>query len=299
MNYNEFQERLKEELQNRLSSDINLYLVSSTKNNHTVKNGLQLQNRSSNVGTILYLDTWYSAFLAGTTLSDIANTLLEVYQRATAVTLPDTTQLTDYESIRERIFYKLVNFKENQQELKNIPHIPYLDLAIVFYVLWDCDEDNMKAMQIRNEHLNLWKKDLRELFSDAKRNTEKFLPAELLSMADILKNASYDVDMVPELETDDSALPEMYVLTNAIKQYGAICFLQEGILQQIGNMLQEDFFLLPSSVHECIFVRATGLCAASLNEMIREINEQVVYPEDVLSDHAYFYSRNRKELLCA
>ena len=91
----------------------------------------------------------------------------------------------------------------------------------------------------------------------------------------------------------------MYVLTNAIRQYGAISFLQEGTLQQISEKLQEDFFLLPSSVHEVILVKAAGLCAASLNEMIQDINETNVLPEDVLSDHAYFYSCSRKELLCA
>lgn len=155
----------------------------------------------------------------------------------------------------------------------------------------------MKSTQIRNEHLDLWKKDLQDIFSDAKRNTEKFLPAELLSMSDILKDVFYNVE--PDSETDGSALPEMYVLTNTIRQYGAICFLQEDILQQIGETLQEDFFILPSSVHEVILVKSTGLCAASLNELIQDINEQVVSPEEVLADHAYFYSCNRKELLCA
>ncbi|MCB6416606.1 DUF5688 family protein [Faecalimonas umbilicata] len=297
MNYNEFQERLKEELQNRVSSDISLCPVTSTKNNHTLKDGFQLQNDTSNVGIILYLDDWYSAFLEGTTLSDIADKFMEMYQCATAVTLPDTNILTNYESIREKIFYKLINFKENQQELKDIPYIPYLDLAIVFYVLLDCDENNMKSMQIRSKHLELWKKELPDLFSDAKRNTEKFLPAEFLSMSDILKEVSYDVEL--NSETDGSALPKMYVLTNAIRQYGAISFLQEGTLQQISEKLQEDFFLLPSSVHEVILVKAAGLCAASLNEMIQDINETNVLPEDVLSDHAYFYSCSRKELLCA
>lgn len=297
MNYNEFQERLKEELQNRVSSDISLCPVTSTKNNHTKKDGFQLQKSTSNVGIILYLDDWYSAFLEGTTLSDIADTFMEMYQRATAVTLPDTKTLTDYESIREKIFYKLINFKENQQELKDIPYIPYLDLAIVFYVLLDCDENNMKSMQIRSKHLELWKKELPDLFADAKRNTEKFLPAEFLSMSDILKEVSYDVEA--DSETDGSALPEMYVLTNAIRKYGAISFLQEGTLQQISEKLQEDFFLLPSSVHEVILVKTAGLCASFLNEMIQDINKTNVLPEDVLSDHAYFYSYSRKELLCA
>lgn len=283
MNYNEFQEKLKEELENRLPSEIHLYPVTSTKNNNTKRNGLQFQRNTSEVDFNLYLDLWYPVFLSGIPLSEIADTILTVYQKTTDITLPDTKMLSKYEALKGNIFCKLVNFQKNQSELQHIPYVPFLDLAIVFYVLLDFQGNTMKSMQIRNEHLHIWGINLQTLVSDAKENTERNMPAKLISLP---------------YPADEPVQHKMYVLTNLIKQYGAVCFLQDGILQQIGEKLQDDFFLLPSSVHEVMIVKSFGQRIETLNEMIQSVNEAMVAPEDVLADHAYFYSRSRKELSC-
>lgn len=48
-----------------------------------------------------------------------------------------------------------------------------------------------------------------------------------------------------------------------------------------------------------LLLKASDIDCMDLNEIIREVNETTVIPEEILSDHAYFYSRDRKELLCA
>ncbi|MGN0250167.1 MAG: DUF5688 family protein [Oliverpabstia sp.] len=48
-----------------------------------------------------------------------------------------------------------------------------------------------------------------------------------------------------------------------------------------------------------MLLKASDTDCMELNEIIREVNETTVIPEEILSDHAYFYSRDRKELLCA
>lgn len=82
-------------------------------------------------------------------------------------------------------------------------------------------------------------------------------------------------------------------------KHGAICTLYDDIMNQIGKTLQDDFFVIPSSVHEVLLLKASDTDCMELNEIIREVNETTVIPEEILSDHAYFYSRDRKELLCA
>ena len=58
----------------------------------------------------------------------------------------------------------------------------------------------------------------------------------------------------------------------------------------IGGILQSDYYVLPSSVHEVVIVPyCDNITAAELDEMVRDINLTQVSEEEVLSDHAYLY----------
>lgn len=299
MNYNEFQETLLKELESRLDSHISLNPITTTKNNNTLKHGIEFYNDTSNISPVLYLDEWYEFYLTGKSLSQIAEDIVELYHQATNVSFTDTEMLLDYEKLEEKILYKLVNFKANQSLLKDIPHIPYLDLAIVFYVLLDCKDSRMATVLIRNEHLKTWGKDLNTVFSDARKNTPRVFPAELTPMSDFLQNTIPNSNEFIDPDRDCVMKSELFILSNAIRQHGAICTLYDDIMNQIGKTLQDDFFVIPSSVHEVLLLKASDTDCMELNEIIREVNETTVIPEEILSDHAYFYSRDRKELLCA
>ncbi len=90
----------------------------------------------------------------------------------------------------------------------------------------------------------------------------------------------------------------MFVLTNSLRSFGAVCILYEDILFHIGNLLRENFYILPSSIHEVIIIpESQAPCKETLNEMIVEINESQVEREEVLSDHVYYYNREMKDLI--
>ena len=63
--------------------------------------------------------------------------------------------------------------------------------------------------------------------------------------------------------------------------------------------LKDDFYVLPSSVHEVIIVTAAEAPegSAGLSDMVSEINKTQVDAEEVLSDHVYYYDRDKKKLL--
>ena len=71
------------------------------------------------------------------------------------------------------------------------------------------------------------------------------------------------------------------------------------VLEDIANQLDEDYYILPSSIHEIIILPASCCMEYSdIDEMIVEINETQVSEEDTLSDHAYYYCRKDCQLLC-
>ena len=73
--------------------------------------------------------------------------------------------------------------------------------------------------------------------------------------------------------------------------------LYEGILEKVGQKLGENYYMLPSSIHEVIVVpESNSPVKQDLEEMVREINETQVEEEEVLSDRVYNFSRKENRL---
>ena len=76
-----------------------------------------------------------------------------------------------------------------------------------------------------------------------------------------------------------------------------ICHLYPDILKNFSGMIENDFYILPSSIHEVILL---PVCAEEnpvrLQEMVKEVNESQVELQEQLSDQVYFYDRKSERL---
>ena len=82
----------------------------------------------------------------------------------------------------------------------------------------------------------------------------------------------------------------MYVLTNKYKLWGATAFLYPGVLKAAAKRFGKDLIILPSSVHEVILIPQDNLEEfGDLSEIVKNINDHDVLPEEVLSDSVYRY----------
>ena len=71
-----------------------------------------------------------------------------------------------------------------------------------------------------------------------------------------------------------------------------------GFLRKISGQLGGDFYLLPSSIHEVLVLRAEqNVDESALTEMVREVNRREVAEEERLSDYAYRYDAESGMLL--
>ncbi|MCQ2512950.1 MAG: DUF5688 family protein, partial [Lachnospiraceae bacterium] len=58
-----------------------------------------------------------------------------------------------------------------------------------------------------------------------------------------------------------------------------------------------DLYIIPSTVHEIILVPAKpNVSREELDQIIHSINKEEIKPQDVLSDHSYFYSRELNKI---
>ena len=87
------------------------------------------------------------------------------------------------------------------------------------------------------------------------------------------------------------------MLSNHLRSFGAAAVLYPGRLEEVGSYLGEDFYVLPSSVHEMIVVRKSAASGKDfLSAMVTEINMTQVDREEVLSNQAYYYDCAHKKL---
>ena len=302
MEYKKFVCMVEEKLNLKLEGGMKASKYSVVKNNGMEKTGMILESDEYNIAPAIYLEEFFEQYQKGMSIDRIVNEILEFYEKVKVEEDYDVSQLSLYENVKKKGAFKLVNTEKNQQMLKEVPHIPLLDLSIVFYILVDVDEKGSATIQIRNEHIDNWNVNVEQLYKDAKLNVKCLIPARLMCMQHVIEKLC-DISKGEEKDLLKAKFPPenkefMYILTNSIHQFGAAVLAYPNILEMASRIIGEDFYLLPSSIHEVILIpKSKSPDLKDLNEMINEVNETQVQEEEVLSDHAYYYEKNTHTLM--
>lgn len=297
MNYTEFEAIVCSIMQGKVGPKVSVRPDTATKNNECIQHGLLFDHINSNVAPRIYLDEYYQEYLDGVPLNKIITDIYSLYQRVSVVPSLDVNRLFSFDNIKNKIVYRLVNYKKNEERLSQNPHIRFHDLAIEFYIQFNVSDFSSASCSITNSHLDLWKKTKEEIYAYAKENTHRLYPVSLISLGNFLLNrlpASADIDS-SELTALDAI--GFKILTNVHQLHGAACILYDHVLELIGLELQENYYVIPSSTHEVLILQeSTAKHCPSLSDMIQEVNATTVDMEDVLADHPYYYDRSSKVL---
>ena len=290
MMYELFIKEVKETVENKVGTGFDVTVNKVTKNNNLTLDALVIKATDTNIAPTIYLNGYYERYEDGAMeLSDVVESIIDTYSRHNSVTF-DVSTFTDFDAVKNRICYKLVNTASNKKLLEDVPHRELFDLSIVYYVMVAVEDDATGSILIHNNHLSFWDVTEDDLYKEATINTEKLLPAGIKSMFDTLSEI---IDMEDLPNTDDF----MYVLTNREKLQGASTILYPDVLSTFADRKNANLWLLPSSIHEWIIVCDDGnMNRETLSEMIQEVNGSQLAPDEVLSDHPYYYNRTTKVL---
>ncbi len=295
MTYEAFKQRLLKSLQEFFPHGTHISIRQFPHNNHIILDGLTILEPGSNVSPTIYLNHYYGHYQKGSTFASLQSKILQYYFDHSSVRTVDTSFFSHFDNIRARIAYKLIHYGKNKELLAEIPHLPFLDLAIIFYCLMQSGNSSHASILIYNEHLAYWDIPKEALFALAQKNTPLLLPHTFDSLADLILPT---MKMLPDegrhtaQKPLDSEMVPMYVLTNRQRLNGACCILYPDVLGQIANQFQDSLYILPSSIHEVIILPAS--CAGDATELadlVREVNLTEVSPEEILSDSVYCYNQ--------
>lgn len=248
-------------------------------------NGLLFMKEGLECAPTFYVEDFYKAYKEGIPITDLSHEAIEAAARS--MDLAGLIAHNTYEMFgdTERIRVRLLNKVKNRNYLKGIP---CRELGCGFVYIAEIIHGEYRAV-ITEDVMKDYGLAADELFDIAVRNTVKNLPALMQDLAESVINGP--AECVNLLEQPAGTLAAgagpAFVLTNSSLYWGAGALFYPGVIDRIHELLDGDFYILPSSVHEMIIARAEGQDPQQLVDLIRSANRSVVDDNDVLADDLF------------
>lgn len=291
MNFIKFMNIIRKEVSERFEGCVKIEEIE--KNNGLVLHGLTIRIKESNISPNIYLEPFYNDYLNGKKMDEVIEDICKIYSDNKINNSIDTSFFTNFDNVKSKIIYVLVNYEMNKEFLKTVPHTKYMDLAFVYkcYLEEEFIESGMATITINNNHLKLWDVASNEIHRLALENTPQLLPCVIQPIQNILSKL-IGIDMEAFSQEDINEIIPMYILSNACNMYGAGCILYEDVLKKLADKLGSNLYILPSSIHETIILADTSdFIKNELMDMVQSVNETQLANEEILSNEVYYFSR--------
>lgn len=293
-----FAETVKSAMEAVYGSGYDISIQPVTKNNGMHLTGLAIHEKIINIAPTIYLESLFEEYQGGMTMEAVCKEVMRLYEQSKAERGLDSRMVTDFNHAKERICFKLVNAERNRELLADIPSIPYHDLAVVFYILISKGADGVGTVLVRNSFLDMWGADAQMLYPIAMENTQRIFRGRVQSVESVIVEMMEDIPDTGDSEefydmpVATEGVSPMYVASNQDRCNGASVLLYPDLLRDFAECIGSDFFILPSSVNELIFLPDTdGADIEYMKMVVQTINGSGVAKNEVLSDNVYFYSR--------
>ena len=301
MEFEEFKKKITEGLQEIYGDSARIETGVALRNNGSKYNGINifLQDSGSRISPVIDLDILYRSFEKG--IMSMEDCIRDICRNRAKLSRPEGVEelaesVSDWECVKYDIYPILLSTEENRELLEKLVSTPMLDLSVVYIIRRELPRKDAVSIKITTRLLESYGISIDRLHQQAMENMGKD-GYEFLDLESLVR--SMNPEEVPAEEQDEDNKLEMYILTNSSKSYGAAGILNKELLREFAG--NRDFIILPSSVHESLFVPVTDeKDQVFFDEMVREVNETQVSVEERLADHSYYYDAKIGEIrMCA
>ncbi len=327
MGYEKFKENIVAETGKYFNASTSIRLEKTVRLNHPEEDAVLILEPGSNSSPVIYLDGYYDDYRSGKSIGNIEKEIVTFYKENASDSGPVPLDFyLDFSQAREHIRCRLVNYEWNKAALEGIPHKRFFDLAIVYYYKMENPGPGKSGIVVRNSHLDVWGISAEQLHEIALRNTREQTEIQIMTVGlkpgedgESEETAELGTGGSPQsgteaekedepgkLEFDYKLLSEfepcgrvMYVITNEELYYGAVSIIFDDVLREISSRFRDNYYILPSSVHECILVPEGVLpntSAQNFKEIVTCMNSRYVAPEELLADSVYRYDLQKQRL---
>ena len=280
MDYETFKQEMTEDLKQRLYErgieDVEMSFHNVEKANQSYES-LTVRQEGSNVGVNFNIE---NAFAEYEHTGDYAGVLAEsthaIMQGLENVPSVDTSELTNYEAMKEKLSIEVISAETNAELLTKIPHESMEDMAVVYRFVLESNDAGRASILVTNDMIDHMGVTHEQLKADALENAPEIRPAVIQGMSEVMREMmgpeAFEMFGLPEEQEE-----MMYVATVPDKNSGAGVLAYQDFMDQAAEKLGGDFYILPSSIHEILLVPDNGVNATQVN------------PEEKLTDNVYHY----------
>ncbi len=262
----------------------------------TVRKDGQLLTPTMNLNRLHDYYQNHSEVPMSTVIEKIADVITEAPDQINLVDLKD---IMKYDNVKDKLFIRLSSAERNEEMLQNVPHELKEDLAITYHVVVAKDSEGLSSMLITNEMMKEYGVTQEQLQEDAMKSAPSVMTPQIYSMGGKLNELMKDLamvltqeekEMMRQVAADMAQNNSFLIVTNDQTIDGAGVIFYPEVMENLGYMLDGDFFILPSSVHETLVLMDDGTFdIEALKEMVQEVNETQVMPQERLTDEVYHY----------
>lgn len=311
MIYEAFLDYVKNNIKNYLPEKYaghEVRLHQSVKNNDILLDSIMIQEPGNPLIPNIYLNPFYEHYQEGVSMEDIMKEIARVRMEAEPQNEVEFPDLRQFHKVKDSIYCRLVNLENNMERLQAMPFTPIDDLAVTYHILVSSQGEEIGSIALSHELLNLYGVEKEELHNIAVENTQRLFPENIFNLCDFIgrkiSEGMEEMGMSPEeIQMQMEMMGQnqdmgIYVLTNDCGINGAAAILYPDIQQKIGAYIKNEFYVLPCSVHELILIdKEVAGSIRELQDMVKEVNETEVKPDEVLSGNVYEYKEGRIQCL--
>ena len=316
MTYETFLEWIPDMVQSQLGDGVEVRLHTIYKNNNVRRNAICVMEEGCNVSPTIYLERYYQQWKDGVSLDKISSEICKEYEANRCGKYVNIASFCQFETMKDRIVYKLIHYDRNWELLQQIPHRRFLDLAVVYYLLLEDPFLGNATVLIQRQQMQMWNVEEETLYQMASCNTKRILGNIITPMRQVIRELLIR-DMGRQLASDvdrgictlqqveqwseevlEQILPKeqrtMFVMSNHKKYLGAVSVLDQEMLDDFAGKLDGGFYVIPSSIHEMILVPETeSLQWKDMRLLLAQINGEEDNVQEYLSDQIYYYDRQK------
>ena len=299
MNYQNFKERFVEDVRQTLyekgNMDVEVTVNQIDKLNESYE-AMTILTEGNNIGINFHLEDYFEAYEDGMDYQDVVEkAAMDIEHHVVHMPEFDLNVITDYEQAKERLSIEVISAERNASVLEAVPHRVIEDMAVVYKINLEVGDDNGGTVLVNDHLLQLYGISAEQLHQDAAKNAPIIKPVIIQGMSKVISS------MMPPgedefIDTESFEQDEiMFVATVLDKNKGAGVLAYNGFMDYAAQRLGGDFFVLPSSVHEILLVKDDGsMSYRELKEMVEQVNEAEVSPEEQLTNSVYHYDSKHK-----
>lgn len=299
MDLQDFTKEILKGIKAALGKEYRITAEDILKNNGVMLRAFTVRHQEEQIAPCIYIDNFYREYQMGRIkIADVVEEILYLYQENSSGYTFDMDFLQDYNKARPNLQGRLIHTGKNQKLLEALPHRDFLDLSLIYLLEMPGPRKSIGYVRVSREHLEYWGVDEQCLYEAVIRNIAEPGNGVLQSMGTFLEQMAG-----PGIGAGALKCPA-YILTNGNHQNGAVQMLNKQILKSAAQILNGDFLLLPSSVHELILMpmeqEEDGAAQArQFAAMVQEVNDTQVEEDEILSYHVYRYYRETEEIVIA